>query len=462
MKRAFIMLAAVAVCAAASQAGTRADLSGDVTIDFATTMDMPFMTVGNPGGGAVSYTYNVSKFELTTGQYTEFLNAVAATDPYGLYEAGMSDPTDGSWGCNIQRSGADGSYTYSVAADWEDRPATHVSWADGARFVNWLTNGRPAGAPDLTTTEAGSYYLNGAVTDPELIAVTRQSTARYVIPTNDEWRKAAYHMNDGVTDNYWNYSAQSHTTPSNDSVDPDPGNNVTAFNYNPDDPTIGAPYFRTEVGEHENSVGPYGTYDMGGNCWEWTEGIHNGQFRRLWGGAFNYPAYFAGWQGYSNSYYPSQAWIGYSLRIMEIPDVDVDSDGDVDVDDIETLIANLGDVAFDLDGDGDTDEDDLIYLVENRVEWSRPGGESGVGTKRGDANLDGYLNATDLALMAAAFGQTGGWSAGNVNTDGVVNATDLAILAENFGFQAPAAAIPEPATIGLLALGGLALLRRKE
>lgn len=37
--------------------------------------------------GGVAYTYNIGKYEVTAGQYTEFLNAVAATDTYGLYKA---------------------------------------------------------------------------------------------------------------------------------------------------------------------------------------------------------------------------------------------------------------------------------------------------------------------------------------------------------------------------------------
>ena len=56
------------------------------------------VTVGNPGNagewsgesyggygpdricGAVDYTYNIGKYEVTAGQYTEFLNAVAGVD----------------------------------------------------------------------------------------------------------------------------------------------------------------------------------------------------------------------------------------------------------------------------------------------------------------------------------------------------------------------------------------------
>ena len=39
--------------------------------------------------GSVSYEYNIGKYEVTAGQYTEFLNAVAKTDTYGLYNTSM-------------------------------------------------------------------------------------------------------------------------------------------------------------------------------------------------------------------------------------------------------------------------------------------------------------------------------------------------------------------------------------
>ena len=144
-------------------------------------------------------------------------------------------------------------------------------------------------------------------------------------------------------------------------------------------------------------------------------------------------------------------------------DPDLDGDGDIDADDIDALCDNLGDAAYDLDEDGDSDEDDLIYMVENLVEWSRSGGPSGVGTGRGDHNLDGWVNATDLANLVPYFGNSGvGWAGCNFNCDDLVNATDLAILAANFGFDASAAPVPEPATMGLLSLGGLALLKRRK
>lgn len=52
--------------------------------------------VGNAGNvadvtgyGAVGYEYRISKHEVTNAQYAEFLNAVAATDTYNLYNSQM-------------------------------------------------------------------------------------------------------------------------------------------------------------------------------------------------------------------------------------------------------------------------------------------------------------------------------------------------------------------------------------
>ena len=143
---------------------------------------------------------------------------------------------------------------------------------------------------------------------------------------------------------------------------------------------------------------------------------------------------------------------------------DFSYDGDVDADDIDILCANMGGdpSTYDLDGDLDIDEDDMIFHVENLVELQDGSGR--VGTKRGDMNLDGYVNATDLAAMKPNFGFSSKlYADGDLNCDGVVNATDLAILSANFGFAAPTGqAIPEPVTTSLLALGGLATLKRKK
>jgi formylglycine-generating enzyme required for sulfatase activity len=250
--------------------------------------------VGNPGNagdpiqfqgtfGAVDYVYAIGKYEVTAGQYAAFLNAVAATDTYALYDARM-------WtheaGCKIERTGSPGSFAYAVAPDWANRPVNFVSWGDAARFANWLHNGQPSGAQDPTTTEDGSYFLDGMTSDEELEDVVREPDASWVVPTEDEWYKAAYHKNDGATGNYWNYPTRANNGVSNALVDPDPGNNATFSGPTATDYTIGAPYYRTEVGAHENSAGPYGTFDQGGNVQEFNETVPEPDIRGIRGGSW--------------------------------------------------------------------------------------------------------------------------------------------------------------------------------
>lgn len=248
--------------------------------------------VGNPGNandastgyGGVDYVYNIGKYEVTAGQYTEFLNAVAATDTYSLYDPNM---WSFEWGCRIERAGSSGSYTYSVAADWADRPVNFVDWGDAARFANWLHNGQPRGPQDLLTTEDGSYYLNGATTDTELMAVTREPDATWVIPSEDEWYKAAYHKNDGITGNYWMYPTGSDTPPTSEGP---PGTDMTngSANYYDDGYAIGSPYYCVEVGAYDAkpSASPYGTFDQGGNVSEWDEAVVSSGTRGQRGGSF--------------------------------------------------------------------------------------------------------------------------------------------------------------------------------
>ncbi len=288
--------------------------------------EQEFVTVGNPGNppdatgyGSVDYVYLIGKYEITAGQYCEFLNAVAATDTYGLYSESMW--TD-EYGCKIQRSGSAGNYIYSVAIERFDRPVNYVSWGDAARFCNWLTNGKPTGAQNLSTTEDGSYYLNGATSYGALVAVTRKAGARYVIPTEDEWYKAAYHKNDGATGNYWIYPTGSDSAPGfigdGESItNPDPGNYAT---YNGDGGThgIGSPYYRTEVGEHENSAAPYGTYDQGGNVWEWNETAVTSSYRGLRGGSFDDFDYNLR-ASRRHYYYPTFEGYSSGFRVSEVP-----------------------------------------------------------------------------------------------------------------------------------------------
>jgi formylglycine-generating enzyme required for sulfatase activity len=261
--------------------------------------------------GAVDYVYNIGKFEVTAGQYTEFLNAVADDDTYGLYNTFMADPS-GSKGCNIQRSGSSPSYSYGVAGDWAGRPVNYVSWGDAARFCNWMHNGQPTGAQDLTTTEAGSYYLNGATSDTEVLAVGREPDATWVIPSEEEWYKAAYY--DTGSSVYYDYPTSTDSVPSNDLIDPDPGNNASFYE---DGYTIGSPYYRTVVGDFENSESPYDTFDQGGNVWEWNEAVIDASWRGLRGGSFYTAGYYVH-AAYRHSNNPSFEYYTTGFRVADV------------------------------------------------------------------------------------------------------------------------------------------------
>ncbi len=87
----------------------------------------------------------------------------------------------------------------------------------------------------------------------------------------------------------------------------------------------------------------------------------------------------------------------------------------------------------------------------------------------GDTNLDWRVDISDYGAFVSALGGVGDRYT-DFNGDGFVDLSDFAILRSHFGDSvasplsaAPmAAATPEPATLSLLALGGLAMLRRRS
>jgi formylglycine-generating enzyme len=223
---------------------------------------------GTLGRGAVGYAYAIGKYEITNGQYVDFLNAVAVDDAYGLYTNYMF--TTGS-GCKISRAGNPGAYSYSIAADRVDRPVNHVSLWDAFRFCNWLQNGQPKGNQNASTTEDGAYPVYG-YTGSDGRTILRNPNAKFFIPSVDEWYKAAYYKGAGTNSGYWSFATQNDADPSNLLLNPDPGNNAN-FRAN-GILTLDQPYYMSKVGEFSNSISHYGTFDQTGNALEWTETIY--------------------------------------------------------------------------------------------------------------------------------------------------------------------------------------------
>lgn len=247
----------------------RASMIDMVTIDNAG--NAPDTRYNSIAVGSVGYDYQIGKFEVTARQYTEFLNAVAKEDLNGVY----------SFSTGIQRNGSSPNFSYSVNGDLADRPVHDVSFWDAARFANWLHNNQPSGAQGPGTTEDGAYINIGNQT-----TFARQPGAKFFIPTEDEWYKAAYHNRAaGLAASYFDYPTGTNAVPGRDMNETtNAGNNA---NYFLSGHLIGAPYYRTVAGEFELSDSPYGTFDQGGNVYEWNETKVANSSRGVRGGSFD-------------------------------------------------------------------------------------------------------------------------------------------------------------------------------
>ena len=237
------------------------------------------------GYGSVDYEYLIGKYEVTNEQYCEFLNAIATTDTYSLYEetgyyndGGMS----GAFG-GIRRSSPPAPYSYSVKdPNWPNKPVNYVNFYDCLRFANWLHNGQPVGSQNASTTEDGAYTLTGLNSvdtgnHPIHGVNGRNANAKVWLTSEDEWYKAAYYKGGGTNAGYWDYATKSDTV---SAAEFPPGGSNSA-NYNN---VVGAV---TDVGSYTSSISGYGTFDQGGNVWEWNETDEQGIWRIKRGAAFD-------------------------------------------------------------------------------------------------------------------------------------------------------------------------------
>jgi formylglycine-generating enzyme len=281
---------------------------------YAQSVTYALVTIGNAGNpsdttgfGAVSYAYKIGKYEVTVANYVAFLNAVAKTDTYGLWNNAMqSQPSI----AGITRSGSQGSYVYAamngtsgtaayspsgtppfrtiLGQDSSNYPLTYVSWFNAARFANWMANGQPLGAQDSKTTEDGAYKINGATTAgaaPGKNALNPNTgyAPSYYLPNENEWYKAAYYdqrLNNGVG-GYYNYATMNNNPPGNaipgsSTVSTESVNNQANYIYgssylyavNQAAAIVPTQYYLTPVGSFSNVTSAFGAFDMNGNVWE--------------------------------------------------------------------------------------------------------------------------------------------------------------------------------------------------
>jgi formylglycine-generating enzyme required for sulfatase activity len=226
--------------------------ANEFTIDFVEVGD-----AGNPDDSG------------TTGSYHSVFGAVDYVFRIGTYEVSRE---------MIDKANAEGNLGLSMmdmtgigAGNAPTQPAVGISWNEAARFVNWLNDqagvshaykfalqpGETGYDPsaDIKLWQSGDTGYNPA--NPY-----RNSDAKYFLPSEDEWYKAAYYSGAGAT--YFDYPTQQDApdvpTPVVSGTDPE-----TAV-YN--DQTLSAgPAAITQAG----GLSHYGTMAQGGNLWEWVE-----------------------------------------------------------------------------------------------------------------------------------------------------------------------------------------------
>ena len=237
------------------------------------------------GYGAVSYEYKIGKYEVTNAEYCEFLNAVAKNDPYELYDGRMGawNPDAEQWG-GIERNGPPGSFTYKVIAGNGKRPVNFVTWQSAARYCNWLNSG---------DTEKGIYNLGvEPLKLPKHAELAKGEKPTWVLPTEDEWYKAAYY--DASKAGYWRYPGKS--------------DEPSQANIGSNQPTEGGT---------SGPASAYGTFDQGGNVWEFNESRYEGK-AGLRGSSF----WIADNAGYMDSYTRYDdfcgKWPHYGFRVAAV------------------------------------------------------------------------------------------------------------------------------------------------
>ena len=229
-------LGALACTAATSQAGVVSFGSG------LNQFQMEFVTIGNPGNaadttgspnpaGAVGYEYRIGKFEVSE----EMINKFNASQSLQI--------TMNSRGTN--------------------KPATNVSWNEAARFVNWL-NTSTGGYAAYKFTSGGvndniALWTTSDALDYQAANPYRSKRATYVLPSYNEWYKAAYYNPSSST--FYDFPSGSNDAPV--PVTSGTAANTAVYGYS----FAQGPADVTQAG----GLSPYGVMGLGGNVYEWEE-----------------------------------------------------------------------------------------------------------------------------------------------------------------------------------------------
>ncbi len=329
--------------------------------------------------GDVSYRFQIGEIEVKLTQWVKFLNTVdpGGRNRFGLFSQFQKPSAWPQYGQVRRVVKAKEGQHYLLASDaWANKPYAFGNFLSAARFANSLSNGTLLDKSvvsedgfDVTTyrvrlspeTSRGMYDLGNRRTE-------RNRKRGFVVPSQDEWVKAAYF--DPATEAYWKYPTNAGVYGDGSATAPTP----TALDYSTGDVVnqatqplatfrqsglpapewcpsyaqvsggcstqnpfgLGPEAYEEVYVAGLSSVGqalsrsPWGTLDQGGNVVEWTDtvtpppaGITGKRvWRRLHGGVSNAPAYqmwpsAVGLQPHDNIFYDHvYPWLGFRIGVI--------------------------------------------------------------------------------------------------------------------------------------------------
>ncbi|MCC6659811.1 MAG: SUMF1/EgtB/PvdO family nonheme iron enzyme [Phycisphaerales bacterium] len=225
----------------------------------------PYSTVVN-GRGRVDYAYRMSRTEVSTGQWMEFLNTFTfTTSPNPFW--GHTPPAH--WGARIDPLQGPGlGYTLRDVPSAAQLPVGGITWRMAAMYCNWLHNGKGSSVDSLLT---GAYDAStwgdgpgGTFTD----GWTHLPGAKYWIPTLDEQIKSQHYDPDryGPGQGGWWLNKNKSDEPG---IPGPPGVGTTSAGWG--DPKHPGPEWDIPLGAYPDSQSPWGLLDTSGGTMEWNE-----------------------------------------------------------------------------------------------------------------------------------------------------------------------------------------------